>query len=256
MIPKIIHYCWFGNNSKPKLMKQCIKSWKKCCPDYEIIEWNESNFDIGCNTYVKEAYEEKKWAFVTDYVRLWIIYHYGGIYLDTDVELIKNLDDLLVNESFFGYEDESHIATGLGFGAKKGNVIVECMLNDYKDIHFIKEDGSLDLTPCPKRNTDAILHLLFDVTNTGKVNVINGATLFPKEYFCPMDYQTRSMNKTKNTYSIHWFNASWYDEKQKEDQEKRLKEIRRDKLIHSPNKILRNILGIQKYEKLKKIIKK
>ena len=141
----------------------------------------------------------------------------------------------------------NHIATGLGFGAKKGNVIVECMLNDYKDIHFIKEDGSLDLTPCPKRNTDAILHLLSDVTNTGKVNVINGATLFPKEYFCPMDYQTRSMNKTKNTYSIHWFNASWYDEKQKEDQEKRLKEIRRDKLIHSPNKILRNILGIQKY---------
>ena len=104
MIPKKIHYCWVGGNSKPPLVKKCIQSWKKYCPDYEIIEWNESNYDISKNIYMKQAYEAKKWAFVTDYMRLDIIYEHGGIYLDTDVELIKNIDDLLSNEAFAGIE--------------------------------------------------------------------------------------------------------------------------------------------------------
>ena len=147
-IPKVIHYCWFGRNEKPNLFYKCFESWKKYCPDYEIIEWNEDNFDINMIPYVKEAYEAKKWAFVADYARLWIVYHYGGIYLDTDVELLRPLDNLLASEAFFGSEDEKSIATGLGFGARKGNNVVKCMLLDYSDQHFKNKDGTYDLTTC------------------------------------------------------------------------------------------------------------
>ena len=118
MIPKIIHYCWFGYGPKPKLAEKCIRSWKKYCPDYQIIEWNENNFDISaCPLYVRQAYEARKWAFVTDYVRLKVIYENGGIYMDTDVELKKNLDNLLPYNAYFGFENYWVIATGLGFGA-------------------------------------------------------------------------------------------------------------------------------------------
>ena len=123
-IPKVIHYCWFGGNPKPKLVQKCIHSWKKYCPDYEIIEWNESNFDISsCPLYVRQAYDVKKWAFVSDYARLKIIHTCGGIYLDTDVELIKSLDSLLEYNAFFGFEDGKYVATGLGFGAVSDNCV-------------------------------------------------------------------------------------------------------------------------------------
>lgn len=215
MIPKVIHYCWFGHNPKPSSVQKCINSWRKYCPNYEIIEWNEDNFDINCNAYVKEAYDAKKWSFVTDYARLWIVYNYGGIYFDTDVEVIREIDELLQYPAFFGYEDETCIATGLGFGAEKGNILVECMLEDYMDIHFIKENGEYDLTPCPQRNTKAISMYLENVTDTDAVQNIGKAVLFPKEYFCPLDYATRTMKKTKNTYTIHWFDASWQEENQR-----------------------------------------
>ena len=211
-IPKIIHYCWFGENPKSKLIKKCIKSWKKYCPDYEIIEWNESNFDININDYVKEAYQEKKWAFVTDYARLWVIYNYGGIYLDTDVELIRSLDGLLNDKSFFGSEDNQHIATGLGFGAEKENFIVKKMMDDYKDIHFIQDDGTFDLLPCPQRNTISVKELFKNEVFDHVTQCVYGI-VYPKEYFSPLDFHTREMNKTKNTYSIHWFAKSWMDKK-------------------------------------------
>lgn len=124
MIPKKIHYCWFGRNPLPELAVRCIESWKKYCPDYEIIEWNEDNYDINKISYVKEAYQARKWAFVTDYVRLDVVNQYGGIYLDTDVELLKSLDPLLKYKSFFGMEEGKFIATGLGFGAEKGTKIL------------------------------------------------------------------------------------------------------------------------------------
>lgn len=212
MIPKVIHYCWFGRGKKTKLIKRCIKSWKKYCPDYDIIEWNESNFNIeeSC-TYVQEAYRERKWAFVSDYVRLKIIYELGGIYLDTDVELIKNLDELLEHPAFFGYQDECFIATGLGFGAEKGNEIVKCMLDDYANICFVDEKGQLDLTPCTVRNTKAIERFLRG-TDTSKISFIPNAVLYPKEYFSPIDCKTLVMEKTEKTISIHWFSASWREE--------------------------------------------
>ena len=212
MIPKIIHYCWFGNNPKPTSVEKCIKSWKKYCHDYEIIEWNEDNFDINCNAYVKEAYDAKKWSFVTDYARLWILYNYGGIYFDTDVEVIRSIDELLEYPAFFGYEDREYIATGLGFGAAKENQIVKCMLQDYENLHFLKSNGEYDLLPCPQRNTRAIAEYLVDVADTSIVNKIDGAVLFPKEYFCPLDWETRTMKKTEKTFTIHWFDASWMEE--------------------------------------------
>ena len=121
MIPKIIHYCWFGRNPLPKTAEKCIRSWKKCCPDYEIIRWDESNFDVNCNEYCREMYEQEKWAFLTDYVRLRVVYENGGIYLDTDVEVIKPLDDLLHNSAYMGLETTDKVNTGLGFGAERNH---------------------------------------------------------------------------------------------------------------------------------------
>lgn len=206
-IPKKIHYCWFGKGEMPKLAKKCIKSWKKYCPDYEIICWNEENFDLSQNRYMQEAYTSGKWAFVSDFARLKIIYDNGGIYLDTDVEIIKPIDDLLENHAFMGFDEKGIIATGLGFGAEKGDKIIEEFLKDYEDIPFILPDGSFDLTPCPDRNTATLKRLGMD-TNI-KNQVFMNTLFLDREYLCPMDYYTGKKEITKNTYSIHHYSASW-----------------------------------------------
>ena len=127
MIPKKIHYCWFGRGEKPKLARRCIASWKKFCPDYEIIEWNEDNFDINTNAYMQMCYEQKRYAFLTDYLRLLIIQEHGGVYFDTDVEVVKPLDDLLDSGAFFGFETDQYVNTGEGFGAEAGHPVVRQM---------------------------------------------------------------------------------------------------------------------------------
>lgn len=209
-IPKIINYCWFGKNEKPDIIKKCINSWKKYCPDYEIIEWNESNFDIKINDYVKEAYEQKRYAFVSDFARLWIIYNNGGIYLDTDVELIKNIDDLIEYDAFFSSEDNVYINTGLGFGSVKENELLKMLMDDYNEIKFIKDDGTIDKTTCPVRNTKIIKKYMNNemVVFDKKIEYKNICFL-PKEYFCPLDYETRKMKITENTRAIHWFSGTW-----------------------------------------------
>lgn len=212
MIPKVIHYCWFGGGPKPPLFQRCIDSWKRYCPDYRIVEWNEDNFNYSVNDYVQEAYDAGKWAFVTDYARLWIIFHYGGIYLDTDVELKKSLDSFLEEPAFFGFEDTGNIATGLGFGAIPGNAVVEQMLQGYTDLHFKSSDGSYDLLPCPVRNTASIKHLLPLDFQKESIVVIKDAVIYPAEYFCPLSADGLTLNITKNTYSIHWFSATWLSE--------------------------------------------
>lgn len=206
-IPKVIHYCWFGKNKMPKKVKKCIKSWEKYCPDYEIICWNEENFDFSQNQYAREAYEAGKWAFVSDYARLKVVYDYGGIYMDTDVELIKPIDTLLEYEGYMGFEKSGNVATGLGFGAEKGNKIVGKMLENYNGITFIKPDGSYDLTPCPDRNSAVLTELGMDLNNTNQI--FSGMRFFPDEYFSPMDYYTGKKQITENTYSIHHYSASW-----------------------------------------------
>lgn len=211
MIPKIIHYCWFGENELSPLAKKCIDSWKKHCPNYQIIEWNEKNFDISCNDYVREAYEFKKYAFVTDYVRLYVMYTYGGIYMDTDVEVVNNLDQFLIHEAFSGFEDDAHIPTGI-MACEKNFTLFGELLDYYKGKHFIKENGEFDL----KTNVETITNLLSQkgFVPNGKLQSVENFTLYPKEYFCPLDYHTRILNKTKNTCTIHWFNASWHTEEE------------------------------------------
>lgn len=206
-IPKEIHYCWFGKGKMPPLAEKCIKSWEKYCPDYKIICWNEENFDIGQNRYMREAYEAGKWAFVSDYARLKIVYEHGGIYLDTDVELIKPLDSLIEDVGFMGFDEKGIVATGLGFAAEPGNAIIGEFLADYDDIPFVLEDGSFDLTPCPDRNTATLVRLGMDTSVSDQVFM--GIRFLPDDYLCPMDYLTGKKTITKNTYSIHHYSASW-----------------------------------------------
>lgn len=203
MIPKIIHYCWFGYGKKSKKIKKCIDSWKKYCPDYEIIEWNENNFDINSNPYTKMCYEEKKYAFLTDYVRLYVVNKYGGIYFDTDVEVIKSIDDLLKYKGFYGFEDKLHINTGEGFGSEARNQIISQMLKEYEP--FL--DGKKGMLSCPKLNTRAIKKFGLELNN--ELQEIDGVMFFPAEYFNPLESTTGRLRITKNTYTIHWYSMSW-----------------------------------------------
>ena len=207
MIPKAIHYCWFGGNPLPPLALKCIDSWKKFCPNYEIKEWNENNFDININTYVKEAYKAKKWAFVSDYARLWALVNFGGIYMDTDCELIKPIDRFLHLEAVSGFESDQGIPTAI-MGCKKGHPLFVELLERYTNRRFIKEDGSLDLTTNVSDITAACL--AHGLVLNGYKQTICGFTIFPREFFCPMDWQTHKMAAhTENTHAIHHFDASW-----------------------------------------------
>ena len=208
MIPKLIHYCWFGRGQMPSLALKCIDSWKKYLPDYELKLWNEDNFDINLVFYVKEAYEFRKFAFVTDYVRLYALYHEGGIYMDTDVEVLKPLDDLLGLPAFSGYESNkfSSFPTGL-MASAKGGIWVKEQLNYYTGIHFIKPDGLPDLTT----NTQTISRIMTEngFELNGQYQVYKeDMHCFPKDYFCPKT-STGVLKLTKNSYCIHHFAGSW-----------------------------------------------
>lgn len=255
-IPKIIHYCWFGGNKKPKLAEKCIKSWKKYCPDYQIIEWNEDNFDISsCPLYVRQAYESKKWAFVTDYVRLKVVYDNGGIYLDTDVELLKNLNELLCNKAYFGFESGKYIATGLGFGAEKNATILADIMRQYSEISFIHENGKIDDLSCPMRNTEVFLEYGL-IQNDSKQMLKGDILILPTRYLCPISYDTGKMTISKDSYSIHWFSGSWMTNEQKQynKMKKRREDI--DYIVHAPNRFIRKLLGDDKFHALKQRIKK
>lgn len=237
MIPKKIHYFWFGGNEKPAKVKKCIESWKKFCPDYEIIEWNEQNFDIHCMPYVEQAYTAKKFAFVSDVARLMTVYEHGGIYMDTDVEVIKPLDDLLNLTAYMSFENNENVNTGQGFGAQAGLEILKEHIEVYKSVQFINQDGTFNQTPCTKYTTNLLLNkgLILD----GSKQIIEDLTIYPEKYFNPLHSLTGRLKKTKDTYSIHWYAASWED-------------ISQTKL--KINRILRRILGVKTVEKIKKII--
>ena len=209
MIPKVIHYCWFGRGKMPQLAQTCMESWGKYLPDYKLKLWDEDSFDINSVPYVKEAYQSRKFAFVTDYVRLYALFNEGGIYMDTDVEVLKSFDDLLYLPAFSGYESNkfSSFPTGI-MASEKGGVWVKEQLVYYKDIHFIKSDGSYDMTT----NTQTISQIMAEngFELNGKCQVYkNDMHCFPKDYFCPMS-STRVLKLTKNSYCIHHFAASWY----------------------------------------------
>ena len=217
MIPKTIHYCWFGGKKLPKEALKCINSWRKYCPGYEIKEWNESNFDISSCDYVKEAYNAKKWAFVSDYARFWILYNYGGLYFDTDVELIKGIDDIVAKGSFMGmepYGNSNRVAAGLGLGAKKNNPLYAEIINYYKGLTFVQKDGTY--------NDETIVTYLTRIMKSHGFKGLNGTEfvdgiyIYPPEYFCPMNMDNGKIKISPNTRSIHWYSASWKDEREKE----------------------------------------
>ena len=206
-IPKVIYYCWFGKGKMPPLAEKCIESWKKYCKGYKIVCINEENFDITQNRYAKEAYDAGKWAFVSDFARLKVLYDQGGIYFDTDVELIKPIDELIKCGGYMGFDDNRVVSTGLGFACEKRCELVGALLSDYKDIPFVLADGTYDLTPCPERNTKTLIKLGMDI---GKQNqTFMGIKMLPEDYLCPIKYYTGKKKITKNTYSIHHFCASW-----------------------------------------------
>ena len=256
MIPKTIHYCWFGGKPKPKLAKKCIKSWKRYCHDYEIIEWNESNFDINsAPLYVKQAYEAKKWAFVTDYVRLWAMTTFGGIYMDTDVEVIAPLDCFLKHKAFSGFEDGINIPTGIMESEKNYGLFKE-LLNYYYTSSFLKEDGTLDTTNNVQIITKICLSKGLVQNNT--FQIIEGFALYPNDYFCPKSYYDGIIRKTQNTHTIHHYAASWL---QKDKQKARKahwkishKNARRESYRVYASKIVKGIFGDSILNRFKKKI--
>lgn len=218
LIPKKIHYCWFGYNTIPKSLLKYIESWGKYCPDYEIIRWDESNYDVSKNNYMKQAYERKKWGFVPDYARLDIIYHEGGIYLDTDVELISSLDRLLCDQMFCGFASARMINFGLGFGACRGNELIKELRDVYDNYDFVDSDGKENLTACSWYE-----HPVFEKYNfviDGKYQKRDGVVVYPPEVFSPFGASMIASNFTSNTVSTHHAELSWVTSKEKSEFEK------------------------------------
>ena len=212
-IPKIIHYCWFGRSEKPEIVKKCIQSWKNILTDYEIIEWNEDNFDINSNKYVKEAYENKKYAFVSDYVRVKVLYNMGGIYLDTDVEVYKSLDEFLEEESFWGFEEKNYIATST-IGARSGNRLIKQFLDFYEGKSYTEMAKDVETSTNVQIVTRIFKEIGFEM-NGERQSIDNIGTIYPQEYFSPYDYINYYDKKTDKTYTMHHFYKSWVSPKDK-----------------------------------------
>jgi hypothetical protein len=239
MIPKIIHYCWFGGKPLPESAKKCIASWRKFLPDYEIKEWNESNFDVNGIKYTREAYRLKKYAFVSDYARFWILYKYGGIYFDTDVEVIKNMDDIIAHGNFMGQEVQNEkilkhkgaptniensingykinhglelvVAPGLGLGVAPGLELYKNILDWYKSHHFATWNGKF---------TGTVVNIVSNVITklpkehiSGDIIYVGDIYIYPPEYFCPKNYYTGKIKITEHTRSIHHYTATWVRKK-------------------------------------------
>ena len=216
LIPKVIHYCWFGGNPLPELALKCIESWQKYCPGWTINEWNESNFDIGMNTYVKEAYQAKKWAFVSDVARLWVLVTYGGVYMDTDCELVRSIDEFLVHEAVSGFESPTKIPTAL-MGCQAGHRLFKQLLLEYDSRCFMMPDGSYDMTTNVISITNTLLKHGLILNNT--LQTVCDFTLYPTKYFCPKDLTSGKIVFTKYTHAIHHFDASWLDNQQHKERE-------------------------------------
>lgn len=214
-IPKTIHYCWFGRNPLPKSAQKCIASWRKYLPGYEIREWNEDNFDVNIIPYTREAYEAGKYAFVSDYARFWILYHYGGLYFDTDVEVIRPMDDIIARGPFMGCEIDGDstagckpaVAPGLGLGVNPDLGLYKEFLDGYEGVPFLLADGTIN----PFSMIPMITRLLLSkgYKAGAGIQAVAGVTVYPQEYFNPLDDATGRLNVTENTRTIHWFSKTW-----------------------------------------------
>ena len=262
MIPKVIHYCWFGRNPKPKLAEKCIRSWKKYCPDYKIMEWNEDNCDLsGMPKYVQDAYAAGKWAFVTDYIRLQILHTHGGIYFDTDVQVVRRLDPLLKHECFMGIEradNTAKVATGLALGSEAGFPLLREMMEDYLTASFYRKDGTVDITTCTVRNTEILKRYGFVEEN--RCQEVAGAMIYSSEYFSPMDMNNGKIYRTANTYTIHHYSLSWTPKEHQLSRQKAIRKIRMLDTVYNiktiPNRFLKKVMGEKGYGNLKKTIRR
>lgn len=250
-IPKKIHYCWFGYTEKPQSVKYAIETWKKKLPDYEIIEWNESNANISNNRFAQEAYERRKWAFVSDYVRLVALTQIGGIYLDTDVEVLRSFDDLLSFDAVVGFEEKKYIMTAV-LASKPQHPVFLKWLEQYESMHFILEDNRLDVTTNVHNFTDLLLE--YGLIPNGMRQKVADIEVFPCDYFSPKNYYTEKICITSNSYTVHHFLKSWCE---KESRIKRFLRMhpRIRYLFYLPNRIGKKILG-NKYEVLKRRLKR
>lgn len=219
MINKVIHYCWFGGQPLDSRGKKCLESWKKYFPNYEIIQWNESNFDVSRLDFMSQAYKDKKWAFVSDVARLLIVYENGGLYFDTDVEVIQSYEDILNDdtEAFFGLECDGHVSSGLGFGAVKGHPILKKLIREYETLDYSQYKDRLGDVACPVLTTNLLIREGFIQEN--KKQKIGNITFYPSIYFAPIDYRTGKMRQSDLTHSIHWYNASWKNDNERKEQE-------------------------------------
>ena len=290
MIPKIIHFCWFGRNPLPEQAQKCIASWKQYCPDYQIIEWNEDNFDIdSAPLYVRQAHAAKKWAFITDYVRLYALTKLGGIYMETDVEVIKPLDPFLQHRAFSGFEDETQVPTGI-MACEKGFPLFLDLMHHYDTAIFPSSESQM------QAETNVVI-----ITNTlskkglcrnNTYQEIEGFALYPKDYFCPKSYVDGKIYLTDNTATIHHFSASWkgkkeakiitdrwayfeklraskflrlrykslsdeaYEEKIHQIWGRKQRRIERiHLLLHSPFKLLQKVIGADRFQAIKRKIR-
>lgn len=215
MIPKIIHYCWFGHKVIPPKYKQNIESWKKYLPDYKIIEWNENNYNVNCIPFSREAYEAKKYAYVSDYARLKILYENGGVYFDTDVEVIKPMDKLMEKGAWMGIEKHSNtpeaedmVALGLGFAVEPFNPIIKEIMTFYENNHFILPNGQIQQIPIVPITSNVLKKYGLKPSSSEPYNC-GGITIYPWEYFCPIEFLSNKLNITNNTYTIHHYSATW-----------------------------------------------
>ena len=226
MIEKKIHYCWFGGNPLDALAEKCLESWRKYFPDYEIIKWDESNFDVNQMEFMSQAYKNGKWAFVSDVARLIVVYEHGGLYFDTDVEVIKSYDDIL-NESqtaFFGMEKNAYVSSGLGFGAVKGHPFLKELIDEYDNLNFENNQNNLANIACPIITNKKVEEKGFVFSSEKqKLDDIN---IYPAEFFAPIDFETGKLNVTEKTHSIHWYGMSWITEGEKKDKA-RLQKLRK-----------------------------
>lgn len=215
LIPPTIHYCWFGKKNIPVEYQRYIESWRKYCPDYEIKLWNEDNYDIEKSSYVKWAYQNQKWEFVSDYARIDVLYRYGGIYLDTDVELIKNLDELRRFSAFMGFESKQMVNSGLGMGAQRGNPILKEFLEEYNG--YADHTGTFDMVPCTVHQSNVLVRYGLRRNNTFQVLDNGNMVILPTEFLCGIRMYTKVKQITDNTFSIHHYAGDWGGKKQKRE---------------------------------------
>lgn len=245
MIPKIIHYCWFGRGDKLALTNKCIKSWEQFMPEYKIIEWNEENFDVNSCNFTKEAYEQKKWAFVSDYARFYILKEYGGIYFDTDLEVLKPFEPLIYNDVFFGFESKEFLSTA-AIAACPGAKIIKDMVDYYNKLHFKNPDGTLQMLPNPYLVTECVEK--YGLKRNGKKQIINNIAIYPQIYFSPNTFGLVWNKVPKNSYALHHFNQSW-----RIDDSRNLSTFK-GRFRHYCIGILKNTIGMKRTLKLKQKI--